>query len=54
MGTARYGSGPTTAGTTTSTITAGGGVNPSPFAGTFSEEFTGEVETVTAKTLTTS
>ena len=54
MGTARYGSGPTTAGTTTSTITAGGGVNPSPFAGTFSEEFTGEVETVTARTLTTS
>ena len=54
MGTARYGVGPTSAGPSTSTIAAAGGGYPSPAAYTISEEFTGETETVTFKTLTTS
>ena len=45
----------TTAGTTTSSIAAGGGRNPiNPAAQSISEEFTGETETATASTLTTS
>ena len=55
MGTARYGAGPTTAGTTTSSIAAGGGRNPqSPAAQSISEEFTGETTAANVKTITTS
>ena len=54
MGTGRYGVGGSGQGSVTAAL-AFGGLVPSPFTGlTTTEEFNGETETITAKTLTTS